>query len=113
MIEGGPPIFKRASPKGRNDVMARRLTATAGAAAFGLAGVLVGLVAAAPKGGTAAPLIAAPPNADQALAKAVSDYEAALAARSAPAMAPSRTQLASAPARSQATARPVAVSGGS
>lgn len=103
------------APRQRSDRLARRLTAIVGAGAFGLAGVLVGL-AGAPKGATAAPAIEPPPNADQALAKAVADYEAAVAARNAPAVAPAPSKLTSAPApaRAKPTARPPAVvSGGS
>jgi hypothetical protein len=116
MIETTTPLLRRESRKRRSDLLARRLTATAGAAAFGLAGILVGLAAGAPRGAAAAVVDAPPPNADQALAKAVSDYEAALAAQTRPAApAPSQLTAAPAPARVKATARPpaVVVSGGS
>lgn len=107
---------RRASPNGRSDKLARRLTAAAGAAAFGLAGVLVGLAAGAPKGFAAAAAGSPLPYADQALAKAVGDYEAAVAARNAQSAAVAQSHLtsAAAPAQAKAAARPpAAVSGGS
>lgn len=116
MIDAAAPITTQASAKQRMDRRARRLTATAGAAAIGLTGVFVGLAVGAPYRGAAASMSEPPPNADQALAKAISDFEAAAAARNASAVAPPRSQLtaAPAPARAPATARPPAVvSGGS
>lgn len=100
----------------RSDRAALRLTAAAGAVAFGLAGVIAGVAASAPKSAATAPLGEPAPNADLALAKAVSDYEAAVAAQNKPATGPPASHLTSAPAPSRAkpTARPPAVvSGGS
>lgn len=116
MTEAATPVPMQAPRKRRSDRLARRLTATAGAAAFGLAGILVGLAAGAPRGAAPALIVEPPPSADQALAKAVADYEAAVAARNAPVVVPAPPKLTSAPApaRAKPTARPPAVvSGGS
>lgn len=119
MTEATRPVPMQASRKRYNDRVARRLTAAVGAMAFALAGVIISLAAGTPKSSTATIIGEPLPNADQALVKAVGDYEAALAGQNSPAAAPrpSPSHLTSAPApsRAQPAARPpaVVVSGGS
>jgi hypothetical protein len=114
MIDPAVRPVTQTSLKQRRDRQVRRLTGLATTGAVALAGSFISLAAWAPPAhGTAGARPAqGPPSADRALAKAIADYEAAVARRS-------KTVAAAAPRPRPAVSAPapvhkaVAVSGGS